>query len=220
VPGPRDADTGHRDAALDLRAASHTQRAPGLGSPTHGFRNSDATSLAELEAALAEGARAAPSVDDLVRQAERWLYERSIILPGERVLHSVASRSFDAQEQQALAAVPGAIPPAHLNGAIMIMFCRRRGRIGGTILEWLRTPPGRHGATTMRDTSEKGDLAEEAWHAPLGPVVYPSRARPGLSSGGHPPPAVRHHSPQRTAAGASDRVLPLRNAAGAHRHHG
>jgi hypothetical protein len=120
-----------------------------------GFRNADATTLAELEAALSEAARTAASVDDLVRQAERWLYERNIILPGGRVLHSVASRSFDVQEQQALAIVRGAIFPSHLKGAITVMFLRRRGRIGGTILEWLRTPPGRHGVTTMRDTSQK-----------------------------------------------------------------
>lgn len=120
-----------------------------------GFRDVDAEVLSELEAALQELSHTAPSVDDLVRQAERWLYERSVILPGERVLRSLCNRGFEVQEQCALAVLREGIEPQHLQRAMTAVFGHRKGRIGGTALEWLRMPPAKHGAATLRETTQK-----------------------------------------------------------------
>lgn len=165
-----------------------------------GFRNADAAVLTELEAALQELSHSAPSVDDLVRQAECWLYERSVILPGERVLRSVCNRGFEVQEQRALAVVREGIEPQDLQRAMTAVFSHRRGPIGSTVLEWLRTPPAKHGATTLRETTQKvvwlKALGVHRWDLSAIPLVRLQAYRQAVI---HRPPSdtARLSEPQR-----------------------
>lgn len=62
-----------------------------------GFATCDEKTSADLDEALAERSRSAASVDDLERQAQLWLYERSITLPGQRVLRAMAVQAFEDQ---------------------------------------------------------------------------------------------------------------------------
>lgn len=120
-----------------------------------GFDLFDDKIAAELDTALAERALSAASVDDLERQSQIWLYERSVNLPGYRLLRSIAARAFEDQERQALEVIRDRIDAGALKVAVSAMYSSRLGRTGGTVLEWLCTPPARHGPTTLRDTTHK-----------------------------------------------------------------
>jgi len=120
-----------------------------------GFVTSNDKIIGELEGALAERARSAASVDDLERQAQLWLYGKSIVLPGERMLRSITVRAFEEQELQALEVIREQVTTRELRSAVAAMYGARKGRSGGTILEWLRTPPGKHGPTTLKETTQK-----------------------------------------------------------------
>lgn len=47
--------------------------------------------------------------------------------------------------------IPASVRKRMISGA----FSPRRGRAGGTMLEWLKTPPGKHSPTTLTEVSEK-----------------------------------------------------------------
>nr|WP_285427166.1 DUF4158 domain-containing protein [Variovorax paradoxus] len=132
-----------------------------------GFVLADDTILGELASALKELSYSAASVDDLRKQAELWLYGRNVILLGERALCDAAREAFAAQEAAAVEAVRKGVTPKHLVRALTRVFSKRKGRTGGTVLEWLRTPPGKHGAATLKETTLKvaylKSLAAHEW---------------------------------------------------------
>lgn len=120
-----------------------------------GFVLADDTILAALASALWELSHSVSSAADLSKQAELWLYGRNVILLGERALHNAARAAFAAQEAAAIEAVRHGVPPKHLARALTRMFSKRKGRNGGTVLEWLRTPPGKHCPATLKETTIK-----------------------------------------------------------------
>lgn len=120
-----------------------------------GFVSSDDKIVGELEKALAERARSAASVNDLERQAQLWLYDKGVVFPGERVLRTIAVRAFEDQEQHAQDVVREQINARELKAAVAAMYSARKGRSGGSIVEWLRTPPGKHGPTALREATQK-----------------------------------------------------------------
>ncbi len=120
-----------------------------------GFSPVDDAATAALSDALVTLAGSASSVDDLVKRAELWLFTNKYLLPGDRTVRDVARAAFTAQERSALETVRKQIAEPDLRRAIARMFSKRQGRTGGTVLEWLRTPPAKHGTATLNATTRK-----------------------------------------------------------------
>lgn len=118
----------------------------------HVFASEDQKKFAEV---LVEWSTSAISVDDLVRQAEVWLYEKKCALPGDRALRDQARAAFAAQDAAALTAVRKGVPERELGVALARLFSKRKGRGGGTVLEWLRTPAPKQGQQSLNDTTHK-----------------------------------------------------------------
>lgn len=122
---------------------------------TAGTSDVDDAAMAELTITLAELTKTAASVDDLVQAAERWLFDRRYLLPSDRVLRDLARESFASTEALAMAGIKKEIPAPVRKNMVSAVFSPRRGRAGGTMLEWLKTPPGKHSPTTLTEVSEK-----------------------------------------------------------------
>lgn len=122
---------------------------------TSGLSLADDAVLVLLGQALTPLAATAASVDDLVKEAELWLYNRKHLLPGDRVIRDAAREAFAVNEAAALAAVRSEIPARILKRAVDAMFSKRLGRKGGTILEWLKGPPGKHGKKSLSEVAQK-----------------------------------------------------------------
>jgi hypothetical protein len=118
-----------------------------------GLSSVDDSALVQLQAALCELASIAASVDDLVKEAELWLFHRRHLLPGDRVLRDASRVAFSSIEAAAVAAVRTQVgAPRKLLAAL---YGKRRGRVGGTVLEWLKTPPAKHGPAGLNEATEK-----------------------------------------------------------------
>lgn len=111
--------------------------------------------LLELRAALEQLAKTAASVDELVQSAEHWLFDRSFLLPSDRSLRDHARSAFASIEALAIATTKQEIPATERKRMLSNMFSARRGRTGGTILEWLKTSSGKHSPTSIAEVSEK-----------------------------------------------------------------
>lgn len=120
-----------------------------------GFRLLDDQGWDDLADVLDNLSNSAVSVEDLVQQAQLGLYEHQFQIPGDRALRDSARVAFAAQEQLALRIVRDGVPQRQLTVALVRLFAKRKGPTGATVLEWLRTPPGRHGAITLRETTQK-----------------------------------------------------------------
>jgi len=113
------------------------------------------TTKALLADALRELATTAVSVNDLVHQSEHWLFDRRLVLPGDRALRDMARTAFADQENAALETIRVGVPREHIHRALLHAFSKRSGPGGHTVLEWLRTPPGKHGQLTLSEVTKK-----------------------------------------------------------------
>lgn len=97
------------------------------------------TSQAALLEMLRVQAAAAAHVDELVTTAQRWLYDRCRLIPGQRQITDMARHAFSAYKAQMLAAVNRAVPAATLQHC---MESVRSPRADGsaTHLEWIKAP--------------------------------------------------------------------------------
>lgn len=120
-----------------------------------GFQLVDDDVKASLLDSLHQLSATAISVDDLVKQGEMWLYEKRRVLPSDRVIRDLAREAFAAHEAAAIQAVLTGVPAANRSAAIRELFTKRPGPGSVTILEWLRTPPGKHGRATLKEIIEK-----------------------------------------------------------------
>ncbi|MGE3345891.1 MAG: Tn3 family transposase [Ramlibacter sp.] len=120
-----------------------------------GFSPTDDAVLATLATTLTTLAGSAASADDLVKQAELWLFANKYLLPSDRVVRDLARNAFAAQERSDLDTVRWQIPVRKLRAAVTRAFSKRKGRSGGTVLEWLRTPPGKHGHVALGLVTQK-----------------------------------------------------------------
>jgi hypothetical protein len=101
----------------------------------------------ELLSMLKVQAATAPHADELVIAAQRWLYDRRLLIPGQRQVDDWARHAFAAHEAQMLATVNQAVPAATLKRCIESVRSPRPDG-SATHLEWLRVPSKRHGPTT------------------------------------------------------------------------
>jgi TnpA family transposase len=118
------------------------------------LRELESDDEAALTATLLAQAADASHSDDLVRSACQWLFTRRILIPGARRLQDRARGAFATVEAQILSEVNAAVPPS---AASKVMDSAYRARPGGdgTHLEWLKTPPKRHGPSTLAETLGK-----------------------------------------------------------------
>ncbi len=122
---------------------------------TAGITDTDDAILAELAITLAELTKTAASADDLVQSAERWLFDRRYLIPADRILRDLARDAFASTEALAIEGTKREIPAQTRKRMVSAVFSPRRGRTGGTMLEWLKAPPGKHSPTTIAEVSEK-----------------------------------------------------------------
>lgn len=132
--------------------------------------------MAQLADALSQMASVAASVNDLVKEAEHWLFDQKYLLPGERVLRDAASAAFASIEAAALEVVRTQIPAQVLEQTLAAMFSKRRGRGGGTTLEWLKIPPGKDGPTGLNEATQKIAYLKTLGVAPGRSQESPARA--------------------------------------------
>lgn len=120
-----------------------------------GITDADGATNEKLAAALDDLANAASSVDELVQEAELWLFARQHLLPADRVLRDLARKAFAHVEAAALQAVNDEVAAEAQRRMLAAVYSSRRGRIGGTVLEWLKQPAGKHGPSSIAEVTEK-----------------------------------------------------------------
>lgn len=120
-----------------------------------GITDATGAVLLNLGTALEDLAKTASSVDELVQEAELWLFGRHHLLPADRVLRDLARRAFASNEAAALAAVNTEIPADKQRKVLAAVHASRRGRTGGTVLEWLKVHTGKHSPTNITEVTEK-----------------------------------------------------------------
>ena len=120
-----------------------------------GATDPDSAVMTVLAIALNELAGTAVSVDELVKAAEIWLFDRSHLLPGDRVLRDLARAAFAAVDEASAAAVREEVTPEQLQKAITVVHTKRRGPTGATVLEWLKTPVGKHSPSGLASVIDK-----------------------------------------------------------------
>jgi len=132
-----------------------------------GIKPFDVSSQAALLEMLRVQAAAAADVDELVTTAQRWLYDRCRLIPGQRQITDMARHAFSAYEAQMLAAVNRAVPAATLQHC---MESVRSPRADGsaTHLEWIKAPSRRNGPKNLAETLDKirylKSLAVHEWN--------------------------------------------------------
>jgi hypothetical protein len=99
-----------------------------------GFIEVDAGVLASCAQTLGRLAGTASSVDELVKQAEIWLFDQGRVLPGDRALRDLARQAYLAIDEAALHTVREQVGEPGIDKAIRAVFSMRRGRTGGTVL--------------------------------------------------------------------------------------
>ena len=129
---------------------------------THaGITPTDDAVMTELGQALASLATTAASVDELVQEAELWLFGRQHLLPADRALRDLARQAFASIEAAALEAINREIPADKQAKVLAAIHSSRRGRTGGTVLEWLKLPAGKHSPTSITEVTEKISYLKE-----------------------------------------------------------
>jgi TnpA family transposase len=100
-------------------------------------------------------AASAVNVDELVKFANQYLFDKKVLIPAERTVRDLARSAFSDIEAHAIEVVTKSIPRQTLEACRRAVFMRRDGQGGSTTLEWLKAPPRRHSPTALTDTLDK-----------------------------------------------------------------
>ena len=119
-----------------------------------GIKPFDVTSQTALQEMLRVQAAAAADVDELVTTAQRWLYDRCRLIPGQRQITNLARHAFSSYEAQMLAAVNRAVSAATLQQC-MESVRSPRADDSATHLEWIKAPSRRNGPKNLAETLDK-----------------------------------------------------------------
>mgnify|MGYP000926614368 FL=1 len=106
----------------------------------------------ELVAHLSALAGEVTSIDELVTAAQLWLFERKRIIPGDRQVRDLARKCYASAEASILKQVRAAVPAQTISRCRSTIFGLHAGG-PITVLEWLKTPPKRHGPSTLSTTA-------------------------------------------------------------------
>lgn len=126
-----------------------------------GIAPADDAVMTGVGQALESLATTAASVDELVQEAELWLFGRHRLLPADRVLRDLARKAFASIEVAALEAINSEIPAHKQAKVLAAVHSSRRGRVGGTVLEWLKVPAGKHSPTSITEVTDKISYLKE-----------------------------------------------------------
>lgn len=105
-----------------------------------GLKDIDQAASDQLSDFLSAQANEVVSVDELVTSAQRWLYDRQLLIPAERTVRDLAWKCYDAIEKMIYATIMSVVPPATLVTCRQAVYGALAG-VSGTVLEWLKTPP-------------------------------------------------------------------------------
>lgn len=117
-----------------------------------GLQEYDAVSGSQLVEVLHQLAKGATSVDELVGDARRWLFDRKTLIPADRTLRDLARQAFAGIEERAICTIRKAFPGQVLSSVVRAVFDRHEE---ATVLEWLKEPVGRHSVGTLAECSRK-----------------------------------------------------------------
>ena len=121
---------------------------------TLGFQKYNPAVEKELTATLAMRARDAAGQAELVTFAEEWLYERKVVLPGVELLEGLANVAFRAIETLALEVINSAIKPVRMRTIRKVVLDPSPNE-NMTVLEWLKSAPGKHGPKNLDEVSDR-----------------------------------------------------------------
>jgi hypothetical protein len=119
-----------------------------------GLRDLDPAAEAALTAMLALHAAEAAHIDDLVASAWHWLYDRRILIPGQRRVLDWARNAFATIEASIRSAIASEVTSDAMRRCIESAHTQRPDA-GCSNLEWIKTPSKHHGPTTLAETLEK-----------------------------------------------------------------
>lgn len=115
----------------------------------------DDTVMSELAEVLAKLANSAASVDELVKDAEVWLHDRDHLLPSDRVLRDAARDAFASADAMSHGIVRAQLSNEQLTKLLAAVHSKRRGRGGGSVLEWLKGTVGKHSPSGLAEVTSK-----------------------------------------------------------------
>jgi TnpA family transposase len=118
------------------------------------LRALDNESEAQVRQVLAVAAREATHPDDLFTLAQGWLYEQHIVIPGSRRITDWVNEAFNATEVAMALAIECELGRTAIEQALKWAYSST-SIDGGTHIEWLKTPPGRHAPSTMSEVLKK-----------------------------------------------------------------
>ncbi|MFZ6682218.1 Tn3 family transposase [Undibacterium sp. Tian12W] len=119
-----------------------------------GFVEVDQAASDELFTYLSAHANEVVSVDELVMAGFRWLYDKKILIPGDRPVRDLARRCYEAVEQAIAETIKLAVDETNITACRDAVYAPLPGT-SMTYLEWLKTPPKKHSPSTYKETLEK-----------------------------------------------------------------
>lgn len=119
-----------------------------------GLKDIDQAGSDLLVSYLSAQANEVNSVDELVTAANHWLYERKLLILGDRQVRDLARQCHAGVDAAILKAIKAVIPGNAITRCQSVVFGLHKGG-SFTVLEWLKTPPKRHSPTTLAETLEK-----------------------------------------------------------------
>lgn len=120
-----------------------------------GATAADDSVMSELAEVLAKLANSAASVEELVKEAEVWLHDRDHLLPSDRVLRDAARDAFASADAASHCVVRAQLSDEQLTRLLTAVHSKRRGRGGGSVLEWLKGPVGKHSPSGLTEVTNK-----------------------------------------------------------------
>jgi TnpA family transposase len=152
-----------------------------------GMLSVDDSTLAKLRHALDEYAKSTASVDELVLQTQQWPFDQRVLIPAERTVRDLARSAYARVEKLTVALIKSATNGSTIERCRAALYATRDDT---TVVDWLKTPVGRHGPTALAESAEKiaflKSLGVHAWNLDAFPT---SRQRAYAQSFAARPPS-------------------------------
>ena len=175
-------------SADDIAAVAERFEHQAWARTCRGLQDLDDTGDGRRQEVLAVAALEAAHPDDLADTAHMGLYERRIVIPGQRRVADWARVAFDATAADRAATIEAGFGKAALLQAVDWPYAPQ-DRLVGSHLEWLKTPPKRHSPSTMAETLEKiralKALGVHTWPLDTVPLSKKQAAQPTSRCGAH-----------------------------------
>lgn len=162
-----------------------------------GFIDLDDSGVAQLRSYLDTVAIGATDVDQLVREAAYWLFDRKVIIPGDRRLRDIARASLSKVESEALSTIEAFLPAGQWRNLLSSLY-ERLPENGNSRIEWLKQRAGKHTKTRIDEIKDRIDflrtLGVQDWS--MEPFTFDFLRARAQSFGGRPPAHSRNRIEQ------------------------